>query len=125
MMPWCESHCHAIQAQERSICISIMLAVQWQAPKRALSASVLFAVDDTYACTVTVVRMVHGEAVSSPHHNVAYAYFVGILEYAPPTVHTPQDLARKGRTGSNCKCDVQKVKIHGPPRNCTEHTPWL
>ena len=96
-----------------------MLAVQWQAPKRALSASVLFAVDDTYACTVTVVRMVHGEAVSSPHHNVAYAYFVGILEYAPPTVHTPQDLARKGRTGSNCKCDVRKVTIHGPPRNST------
>ena len=71
-----------------------MLAVQWQAPKRALRASVLFAVADAYACMVTVVRMAHGEAVSSTNHSVAYAYFVGVLEYTPPTVHTEQDAAR-------------------------------
>ena len=119
MMPLCESDCHARRAQELLVRISGMLAVQWQAPKRALRASVLFAVDNAYACMVTVVRMAHGEAVSSLNHNVAYAYFVGNLEYAPPTVRTEQGSARKGRTGSNCKCDVRKVKIHAPPRKCT------
>ena len=96
-----------------------MLAVQWQAPKRALSASVLFAVDDPYAYTVTVVRMAHGEAVSSPNPCVTYGNFVRTLEHAPHTVRTEQGSARKGRTGSNYKCDVRKVKIPAPRRNGT------
>ena len=95
--------------------------MHWHAWKHGLSASVLFAVDGPYACTVSVARMLSGEGASSTVYNVTRGYYVRTIVYVLPTVYAGQGSAPQARSGSIYMCDVRKVKIRTPPRN--KYTP--
>jgi hypothetical protein len=117
MMPWRESDYHARRVHRPSVRTGGSLATQWHAWKHGLSASVLFAVDGPYACTVSVARMLSGEGASSTMYNVTRGYYVRTIVYVLPTVYAGQGSAPQARSGSIYMCDVRKVKIRTPPRN--------
>jgi hypothetical protein len=118
-MPWRNHDYHAKRVHEPSIHIKGTLGVHWHAWKHGLSASVLFAVDGPYACTVSVAGMLSGEGASSTMYNVTRGYYVRTIVYVLPTVYAGQGSAPQARSGSIYMCDVRKVKIRTPPRNST------
>ena len=122
-MLWRERDYHARRVHGRSVRTDSSLATQWRAWKRGLDASVLFAVDGSCACAVSVARMLSGEGASSTLCNVTRGYYVRTIMYVLPTVHAEQDSAPQARSGSISMRDVRKVKIVTPRRNA--NTQWL
>ena len=117
MMPWRERDYHAKRVHKPSVHVGGTLGVHWHAWKHGLSASVLFAVDGSCACAVSVARLLSGEGASSTVYNVTRGYYVSMITYVLPTVHAEQGSAPQGRSGSIYTCDVRKVKIASAPGN--------
>ena len=118
-MPWRNRDYRAKRVHEPSVRIGGMLRVHGHAWKHGLSASVLFAVDGSCACAVSVARLLSGEGASSTVYNVTRGYDVNTIIYVLPSVHAEQGSAPQARAGSISMRDVRKVKIHGPRRNST------
>ena len=98
---------HAKRVHEPSVCIGGTLCVHWHAWKHGLSASVLFAVDGSCVCAVSVARLLSGEGASSTVYNITRGYYVGMITYVLPTAHAEQGSASQGRSGSIYTCNVR------------------
>ena len=108
-MPWRNRDYRAKRVHEPSVRIGGTLGVHWHAWKHGLSASVLFAVDGSCACAVSVARLLSGEGASSTVYNVTRGYYVNTMTCVLPTVHAEQGSARQARAGSISMRDGQKV----------------